>query len=172
MLRPIIFACVIIFLSTSLSAQSEPIHHFYQQYRDNDHATRLNLKGGLLRIASGFTDDKDARRILRKVSHLRLLVVEEDNPVSAEAYTQLIRGIQSDRFEPLIQVREGKQRIEFFMRENGDTITDLLMLLHDEGEFIMLSLEGKLQFSDLNDLQIDVDGAQHLSKLPESRPRA
>lgn len=172
MVRPVMLACVMLFLSSSLSAQSQAILHFYQQFKGYDNATRLSLKGVVLRIASGFTDDKDARRLLRKVSHLRLLVIEEDNPVSAEDYTQLLRGIESDSFEQLLQVREGNQRIEFYLRENGDTITDVLMLLRDEGEFILLNLEGKLKFSDLNDLQIDVDGAQHLGKLPEKRPRA
>lgn len=153
-------------------AQSKYITQFYNHYKAQEEVTNLNLQGFVLSLASTFADDSDARKILRKVSHLRLLMMENENLVSPEAYTSLIRGIKSDRFEELMMLREENQRIEFFLREDGDTITDVLMLLHGDGEFLMLSLEGAFKFSDLNDLKIDLDGGEHFSKIPDRKPKA
>lgn len=170
-MRLILFCLLCLLIPDWGMSQSPAIRHFYDQFRSHEDATRISMGGGLLRLAATFSGEKEARKILRKVSHMRLLVIENRDPVSPEAYTQLIKGIQADRFEQLMQIREGGQHIDFYLREDGDTITDVLMLLREEGEFLMLNLEGKLKFSDLNDLHLDVDGAEQLVKLPENRPK-
>ena len=171
-MRNFILLTLLVVLPVMASAQSRHITQFYNHYKAQEEVTKLNLRGFVLSLASTFADDKDARKILRKVSHLRLLVMEDGKLVSPEEYTSLIRGIKSDRFEELMLLREEKQRIEFFLREEGETITDVLMLLHGDGEFLMLSLEGAFNFSDLNDLKIDIDGGEHFSKIPDRKPKA
>lgn len=171
-MRTILLYALLALLPAILNGQSKHITQFYNHYKAQEEVTNLNLRGFVLSLASTFTDDKDARKILRKVSHLRLLMMEDENLVSPEAYTSLIRGIKSDHFEELMLLREERQRIEFFLREDGETITDVLMLLHGDGEFLMLSLEGAFKFSDLNDLKIDIDGGEHFSKIPDRKPKA
>lgn len=171
-MRIIVVYVLLVLLPALLSGQSKYITQFYNNYKAQEEVTNLNLRGFVLSLASTFADDEDARKILRKVSHLRLLMMEDENLVSPQEYTSLIRGIKSDRFEELMMLREEKQRIEFFLREDGETITDVLMLLHGDGEFLMLSLEGTFKFSDLNDLKIDIDGGEHFSKIPDRKPKA
>lgn len=171
-MRTILLYALLAILPAMLNGQSKYITQFYNHYKAQEEVTNLNLRGFVLSLASTFTDDEDARKILRKVSHLRLLMMEDENLVSPEAYTSLIRGIKSDHFEELMLLREERQRIEFFLREDGETITDVLMLLHGDGEFLMLSLEGAFKFSDLNDLKIDIDGGEHFSKIPDRKPKA
>lgn len=171
-MRNILLYTLLAIFPVMASGQSKYITQFYNNYKAQKEVTNLNLRGFVLSLASTFTDDEDAKNILRKVSHLRLLMMEDENLVTPEEYTSLIRGIKSDRFEELMMLREEKQRIEFFMREDGETITDVLMLLHGDGEFLMLSLEGALKFSDLNDLKIDIDGGEHFSKIPDRKPKA
>lgn len=159
-------------LPTFMNGQSKYITRFYDHYKSQEEVTNINLRGFVLNLVGTFADDDHAREVLKKVSHLRLLMMEDANLVSPGEYTALIRGIKSDHFEELLVLREGQQRIEFFLREDGDTITDVLMLLNGEDEFILLSLEGAFNFSDLNDLKIDIDGGEHFSKLPDRKPRA
>lgn len=171
-MRTILFYGLLLFLPLLGQSQSKYITQFYNHYKSMEEVTNVNLRGFVLDLAASFADDRDARKIIRKVSHLRLLMMEDANLVSPEAYTSLIRGIKSDRFEELIMIREEGQRIEFFLREDGDTITDVLMLLHGKDEFLLLSLEGALKFSDLKNLQLDIDGGEHFSKLPDRKPKA
>lgn len=171
-MRNILLYSLLALLPTLATAQSKYVTQFYDHYKSQKEVTNLNLRGFVLDLVGTFSDDKDAQKILRKVSHLRFLMVEEQNLVSPESYTSLIRGIKSDRFEALMMLREEDQRIEFFLRENDDTITDVLLLLHGEEGFLMLSLEGAFKFSDLNDLQIDIEGGEHFSKLPDRKPKA
>ena len=101
--------------------------------------------------------------------------MEEGNLVSASEYKNLLKDIRQSSFEELLKIREGQQDIGFYIREKGDTITDVLLLVNGESQFVLLSLEGLLKFSDLNDLHIDIDGAEHFERLPEKKgdvPRA
>jgi hypothetical protein len=152
-------------------AQSRHITQFYNQYKSYEEVTNINLQGFVLRLAGNFVDDDDARKIIRKVSHLRLLVVEDTKLVTAEDYTALVKGLKSDRFEELMQFRDGGDRVDFYLREDGDRITDVIMLLRGDDEFLMLSLEGAFRFSDLNDLHIDIDGGEYFSKLPDKKTK-
>ncbi|MCB0631910.1 MAG: DUF4252 domain-containing protein [Saprospiraceae bacterium] len=152
-------------------AQSKYITQFYNQYKSYEDVTNINLKGFVLRLAGNFVDDENARKVIRKVSHLRLLMVEDTELVTAEDYTFLIKGLKSDSFEELMQIRDKGNHIDFYLREDGDRITDVIMLLRGEDEFLMLSLEGAFRFSDLNDLHIDIDGGEYFSKLPDKKTK-
>lgn len=171
-MRNVLLYSLLIFLPAMAAGQSRYITKFYDHYKSQEEVTNLNLHGFVVRLAGNFVDDQDAKKVLRKVSHLRLLLMEDANLVHPQEYTSLVKGIKSDRFEELMIIREGSQRIEFFLRESGDTITDVLMLLRGEDEFLLLSLEGAFNFSDLNDLRIDINGGEHFSKLPDRKPKA
>ena len=155
--------------------QPKAIAQFYEKYTQHENVTDVKLQGWLLEIASNFADDEQAKKILNKITYLRVLVMEEGNLVSPEEYKNLLKDIRQSSFEELFKIREGQQDIGFYIREKGDSITDVLLLVNGEDEFVLLSLEGLLKFSDLNDLNIDIDGAGHFKKLPEKKgevPRA
>lgn len=170
-MRNLLFLTLLTLLPALGLAQSRHITQFYNQYKSYEDVTNINLRGFVLKLAGNFVDDEDARKIIRKVSHLRLLVVEDTHLVTVTDYTALIKGLKSDRFEELMQIREGGERIDFYLREDGDRITDVIMLLRGDDEFLMLSLEGAFRFSDLNDLHIDIDGGEYFSRLPEKKTK-
>lgn len=152
--------------------QSLPIEKFYNQYKNHDQVDQINLKGWVLKLASEFSEDEDHSNLLRHVSHLRLLIMEEGNLVAPEDFSRLKKDLSKAGFEDLIQFREGKSRVEFMIKEEAETVTDVLLTVSGEDGFLLLSLEGKLHFSDLNNLDIDVEGIDQFHKLPEKRPKA
>lgn len=157
-------------------AQPKPIADFYDKYKQQENVTDVKLQGWLLEIASGFAEgDEQARQLLSKITYLRVLVMEDGNLVSPGEYKNLLKEIRRSSFEELLKIREGSQDIGFYIREKGDAITDVLLLVNGEDEFVLLSLEGLLKFSDLNDLNINIEGTEHFERLPEKKgdvPRA
>ena len=162
-------------LPTLVFSQSKAIKQFYNKYKDLESVTDIKLNGWVLKLASTFTDEEDAEKILKKITQLRVLVMEEGNLVTKEEYKSLVKSVKKDQFAELFKVKEEGQNIEFMIREEKDLITDVLILVNGEDQFVLLSLEGKLKFSDLNDLNIEIDGGEHFQKLPEHKkdiPRA
>jgi hypothetical protein len=92
--------------------------------------------------------------------------------VNGSEYNQLVKEIKNDSFEELMQFKEGNEKVDILLKEKGDKITNLLLIARGNDGFIMLSLEGDLDWKDLKSLKIDVEGAEHLKKLPDDMPRA
>ncbi|MDX1942999.1 MAG: DUF4252 domain-containing protein [Saprospiraceae bacterium] len=168
-MRKILFVAALIGAASLSFAQTKAIANFYDKYKSMEHVTDLKLRGWVLKLASSFSDDAQEAQLLRKISQLRILTMENGNLVSPNEYKNLIKNIKQEAFEELFQVRDDGQTIEFLIREKGDTITDVLMLVSGDDGFIMLSLEGALKFSDLNDLNIEVEGSEHFKKLPDDK---
>jgi hypothetical protein len=173
-MKNIIFL-VLFSLIATLSFSQSTIENFYQKYTDFDNVTDIKLQGWLLKLASQYSDDEEANKFLEKITQLRVLIMEEGNLVSPYEYKSLKRNIVKENFEELFQVREQEENIGLYIREQGDKITDVVLLVSGVDNFVLLSLEGLLKFSDLNDLKIDVEGIEHLEKLPDDKkdvPRA
>ncbi len=150
-------------------AQSKAINDFYNKYSQDDHFLDIKLSGGLLNFLASKTDDDKDKQVLKKLTTLRALVLEEGHEVEMEDYRQLLRSAKSDNFEELIKVRDGSDHVEILIREKGNAISHILLLVHGKEKFVLLSLEGLLQFSDLNDIDIDVEGSRFFKKIPEKR---
>lgn len=165
-----------LFMSFFGFGQNEIIGDFYDQYKEVEEVTDVKLQGWLLKLASEFSDEKEEERVLNNISFLRILLMSEGNVVAPKSLKQLIKDVKKDNFEQLIQIRNEGSLVDVYIREKDDHITDVLALINDPDDaFILLSVEGHLKFSDLNNLHINVEGIDHLKKIPETReevPRA
>lgn len=175
-MRKILLLAMLLGVAGLSFAQTKAVQSFYNKYKDMDGVENVRLQGWLIKLASSFADeDPDAKRLLKKITQLRILTMDQGNLVSQQEYNNLIKNIKQDHFEDLFLIKDNGQNVQFLIREKGDTITDVIMLVSGGDEFVLLSLEGVLKFSDLNNLNIEVDGSDHFKKLPEDKkdiPRA
>ncbi len=133
-----------------------------------EEVTSINLTGSLINFV--FTSaDPETGELASKISKVRLLLVEEGGIIDSKDYKQFIKSVKKDNFEELIRLKDGGDAVDFHLREDGDTITDILITVRGEDGFVLLSLEGLFKFSDLNDFNLDIEGAEHLKKLPENK---
>lgn len=168
-----------ILLSTLFIANSfgqvKPIADFYKKYQKLDQVHDIKIQGWLLKMAASFSDEDATKTLLKKITYLRALIMDDGNLVSNAEQQGLIKSLKKSAFEPLMEIRDGNDLVNIMIRENGEYITDALILVHGDDDFILLSIEGKLKFSDLNDLQFEIDGTEHFKKVPEQKsdvPRA
>lgn len=174
-MKNILFVIVIGLIPVFSMAQNSNVKAFYDKYMDYENVTDVSLQGWILKMAANFSDDENGEKILQKITKLRVMVMEERNLVSPMDYQSLVKNIQKDRFEKLMEIRDGGQKIDFFIQEDGDQISNILLLINGEDEFVLVSLEGNLEFSDLKELDFDIDGGDQFKKLPKKKkdvPRA
>lgn len=167
---------IILLSPVFLMAQSQKsINAFYKKYMQYENVTNVNLQGWVLKMAADYADESKEKEILQKITKLRVMVMEDDNLIKQEDLQQLKKDVKTEEYYDLMQIKEGKANIDFLVRQIGDEITDVLVLVNDIDGFVLLSLEGNFKFSDLNDLQFDIEGADYLQKIPDDKkklPRA
>lgn len=161
---------VVAVLLLPLSGYSQKgVKSFYNKYKKYENVTSVKLQGWVIKLAAKFADDPDAKKAARHISKLRVLTMENGNLVTKEDYKSLIRSIRKDQFEDLIMVREGTTKINLYIKEKKDKITNALLIVNDVDEFVMISLEGKLRLKDLEELDITVEGGDYFNKLPKNK---
>ena len=135
---------------------------------ENEKISDISLNGWVLSMASKMSDE-EGTEILEKITKLRIMIADEKDIVAKTDVKKLIKDVQKNSFEDLMTIRDEGTRINFMIREEGENITNVLVIIHGEGDFILLSLEGNLNFDDLKQLDFDVEGGDIFKKLPNER---
>ena len=130
-------------------AQSEAIDDFYASHRLGENNVKIKLGNALLTVGSWFIEEPAARALVRKSKRARILVSEEDEQVSRREINRLIRDIRYDGYESLALVRDGMDKVEVYVREDGRFIRNLLLIVSAEDNFVMASLDCRLTYEDI-----------------------
>jgi hypothetical protein len=169
-MKKLLFTLCALALASQLSAQSRAVRDFMQNTPRQQEAVRLNIGSLALSIGRGFVEDDEARNILRRIYHASILVYDDNNPVDQSQVSTLMAGLKREKFEELGYFRdEDEDMVRILIKEDGDFITDLVLLVEGPDNFVMLNLEGRLRYTELNDLSLSLNGSDKLKKLPEDR---
>ncbi|MFT5832726.1 MAG: hypothetical protein ACI97N_000339 [Cognaticolwellia sp.] len=165
----------LICFTITLSAQPS-VKKFYNKYKHGEEVTSVKVQGWMIKSVLAFTEDFEGEELAKKVTKLRVLVIENGNPVSKKDFIELIADAKSDKFEDLMTIREGSTNIRFMIKENSEKIKNLLVLVYEADEFILISLECNLFWDDLQKIDFrEINGGEYIEKLPvkfEKVPRA
>lgn len=136
------------------------VNKFYHKYKRADNTINLTLPGFVLGLGASVarnqmeTEDKEellALELTKSIKSMRLLVMEETNLVSQKDYDKLIEGlITKGKHSELITVREGNTRINILARDKRKHISNLMIIVSEENEFVMISVKTRLRYKDLN----------------------
>lgn len=170
-MKKIIFSLALLGLGFALPAQNQVVQDFMRKFGKYEQATRLNIGGLFLKLAAKDSDDDEAMRIMRSISSLHLLNFDEGNPVEANDVNQLMEKLRADKFEDLAYFKGDDAHVRFMIKESNDLITDLVMIVKGEKNFLLLNLEGRLKYTDLNDFNMEVNGSKEFKRLPEDRKK-
>ncbi|NRA50720.1 MAG: DUF4252 domain-containing protein [Phaeodactylibacter sp.] len=168
-MRNPIFLFLLVLIPFLGHSQTRFISEFYDQYKNLDKVSHVDIQGWLLQLKFNEEEAEGAEKLLDKITKLRILTMDDGNLVSPGEYQKLLKNMRKGGFEELFRVREGQEDVGLFIREENKKVTNVLLTIHGQDNFIMLSLEGLLKFSDLNDLHLDIEGMEHFEKLPEKK---
>ncbi len=159
---------ILLFLAIAIPSfgQSDAVKNFYAKYKNTENIVNVNIQGWILKMVATFSDEDDMPKdLIRKISHLRVLVFEDGNPISKKEYKNLLSDVKNDKFETLLTVRDGKDNVHLLVREEREIITDAIVLVRSDNEFVLVSLEGAFSLNDLKNLDLDIEGTDHFEKI-------
>ncbi len=146
------------------------IEEFYYKYRQEENTIEMAIEGWLLKMASQNQESSDDKtNLFEKIDKVRVLVMEEKNTVDPSDYKQLIRNAEKEAYSSLIEVNTDGEKVDIMMKEDGDTITNVLLVVSGEEEFVMINLTGNLKYEDLENLDLNIDGGEHFKKIKKSK---
>lgn len=168
----------ILLLSMSLSAQSgvsKSINPLMDKYGGSDDFTTVSISPKMFELIArtGIAEeDEEIGDIINGITSLSILVYDNEEKAARsrdlynEAFSSLVKG---NAFEELMTVKDEGDDVKFLIRENGNLIEQLLLLVGSEDQFVMIDITGNIKLDQISKLSksMDIDGFEHLDKLGE-----
>lgn len=93
--------------------------------------------------------DSDLQSLSEKLNSFRILVSED----KAIGFTDDIKiKIEKMNYLNIMQVLDGEQKVNFYVKQNGETITDFILLAIDGNEEVLMSITGNMKMKELANL--------------------
>ena len=164
---------VLIGLSSPLNAQSDAISKYFEQYMDDERFTVVYISPKMFEILGKLDLDElkeeEAQIIMDVVKDLKGLRVLTTEESPLDFYNEAKSKINTSEYEILLTVRDEGENVQFLIKDSGDIINELLLLVGGQDEFVMLSFMGDIDLDKISQLakKLDVKGVDHLDKLDE-----
>jgi len=157
-----------------IQAQTNPVDEMFNKYSEKEGFTVVSISSKLLSI---FTDNEntnpDADDIINRLKSIRILSVEDSLlNKNLNFYTELTRKLDMSVYEELMVVKEGPDITKFLIRQNGNVISELLVLTGGPGGNSLISIKGDLNLKTISDLSksTGINELKNLDKIEKKSP--
>ncbi len=132
-------------LAVSVQAQDDAITKYFSKYVDNDDFSHVTVSGKMFSMINQIEveDDEDKAMVesLGKIKGVKALFAE-DGVDGNSMYKEALGLINGKGYEELMSVREDDKDIKFMIKEKGNKIDELFMVMGGDNDFALVSIVG------------------------------
>ena len=159
---------LIMTISMAAFTQSS-VQSFFDKYQDNESFTQINISQKMFQLISNMeveADEKD--EILELIQALKGLKILTTTTDPQKYYKEFNASFDKSVYEELMTVKENNSDITFLVRDSdgGNIVSELLLLVGGEEDFVLMSFEGKIPLNKIGKLAsgLNISGTEHLEK--------
>ncbi|MCX6254536.1 MAG: DUF4252 domain-containing protein [Bacteroidia bacterium] len=155
-----------LFLTLMVHAQANPVDQMFDKYSEKKGFTVVSISGKMFSMfANQDAENKEANNVINRLKSIRILSVEDSIlNMSLNFYTELSKKLDLSVYEELMVVKEGPDITKFLIRQNGNLISELLVISGGPGGNSLISIKGDLNLKNISELSKDI-GIQELKSL-------
>lgn len=139
-------------------SQSKSFEKFKNKYKGHDDVNDITVSGNLFGLVGNIAeldeDDEDAQvvaRIAKNIQKLEVVTVPKNiKEFDHDEVKNLRKGLKKEAYEVLIQVKDGKETIDFLAGPGKNSIKNMLVLIEEDDSFVVLNIDGLLNLKDLS----------------------
>ncbi len=163
---------VVMMMSVMANAQSDAIIKFFSKYQNDESFSQVTISGKMFSMMANLDgntpEEKTMISAISKIKGLKILK-KDDTRISRELYKEAMAMIPSGEFEELMTIRDKDKDMKFFTKESGGKISELVMVMGGNDEFLVLTLFGEIDLKEMGKIgrSVNIDGLQNLDKLKD-----
>ncbi len=164
-----IIAIVVLMMAVSGVKAQDAISKFFSKYQNDDSFSHVNISSKMFSLFTEMEattdEDKEVLEAISKLKGLKILA-KDDGRNARELYKEAFSLIPKD-YEELMTVRDKDKDMKFLIKENGGKISELVMVMGGNEEFMVLSLFGEIDLKQVSRIgkSMDVKGLENLQKM-------
>ncbi len=172
-MKKIIGAGVLMMVMSGAFAQ-DAISKFFSKYQSDETFSQVTVSSKMfalfINMEADTPEDKEVLEAISKLKGLRILA-KEDARNARSLYKEAFTLIPIKEYEELMSVRDKDKDMKFLIKESGGKISELLMIMGGNEQFMVMSLFGEIDLKQVSRIgkKMDVDGLEHLEKMDKKK---
>lgn len=165
-----IIGVALMMMVISGSFAQDAISKFFGKYQNDESFSQVTVSSKMFGLFTNMDaesdEDKEVLNAISKLKGLRILA-KEDTRNARELYKEAFTLIPMKEYEELMSVRDKDKDMKFLIKENGGKISELLMVMGGNEQFMVLSLFGEIDLKQVSRIgkKMDVKGLENLDKM-------
>jgi CII-binding regulator of phage lambda lysogenization HflD len=164
-----IVAIVVLMVTITAANGQDVISKFFSKYQHDESFTNVNISSKMFGLFTQMdAQDPEDKEVLQAISKLKgLKILAKENARNArELYTEALSLIPKN-FEELMSVRDKDKDMKFMIDENGGKISEMLMIVGGNEEFMILSIFGEIDLKQISRIgsKMNIKGLENLQKM-------
>ena len=148
----------------------DAISKFFSKYQADETFSQVTVSSKMFGLFTNMEadtpEDKEVLDAISKLKGLRILAKQETRDARG-LYKEAFSLIPMKEYEELMSVRDKDKDMKFLIKENGGKISELLMVMGGNEEFMVMSLFGEIDLKQISRIgkKMNVSGLEHLDKM-------
>lgn len=161
--------------ATAAQAQgSDAITKFFNKYANDESFTQVTVSSKMFSLFTDMEAEKpEDKEVLDAISKLKgLRILQKDDSLKARAlYKEALALVPPKEYEELMSVRDEDNNIKFLIKESGGKISELLMIMGGNKEFMIMSLFGEIDLKQISRIgsKMNVSGLENLEHMNDKK---
>lgn len=151
-----VFTALLLGASAPALAQADAISKYFSKYVDDERFTVVYISPKAFQMFDKMDidlDDEEAMAIKEVVRDLRGLRILVSDTNTMELYKEASQIINKKEYEVLMTVRnKGEESVDFLIKDTGDIIDELLMIIGGPDDFVLMSFVGQIDINKISQL--------------------
>jgi len=174
-MKKVIAVGALMIVMTGAFAQ-DAISKFFSKYQSDESFSSVTVSSKMFSLFTNMdADTPEDKEILEAISKLKGLKIlgKEDARNARELYKEAFVLIPIKEYEELMSVRNEDKDIKFYIKENAGKISELLMVMGGNEQFMVMSLFGEIDLKQISRIgkKMDVKGLEHLEKMGDHKKK-
>ncbi|MBL7817672.1 MAG: DUF4252 domain-containing protein [Saprospiraceae bacterium] len=151
-MKKLIVFSMLLFLAQFVHAQTDALDKFMSRFKGKEGVMKMSFNGSF-----DFGNDKtqgfNFKSASSKIKGVRLFILDEKAHVQNTDFQSLVNDMKRAKFDDLMTIRKGGDRVHFMGRETDKGYTDITFLTKDDkGGAFLMCLEGFFTKHDIENM--------------------
>jgi len=170
-MKKILILSVAVLFSFAGMAQDNVITKLFSDYQTQENFTKVNVSSKMFSLFTEIDGEDEAEKAvldaMSKLKGVKALVSDSETDGSALFKDALSRVSKDASYEELMSVQDKEEEVMFMIRNEGDIIAELFMLIRGSNDFVVMTLYGEIDLNQIAKISkiLKIAGMEEFAKL-------
>jgi hypothetical protein len=168
-----VFIITALLICPFLNSQTGPIDELFDKYTEKEGFTSVYISGKMMNMLANLDSESGNKdNVILRIKSIRILSQDSLSTEKVNFYNELSRKLDFSVYEELMVVKESHEVTKFLIRQNGKSISELLVITGGTGGNALISIRGDLNLKELSNLSktLGVEELEQLEDIEKKKP--